>query len=276
MGYRRVDRIEAILGDLDGRARLQDVLDRLRDDESNPDIPYSSAYIAIQSENRRLVAEGEHPKFLTSSEGEKRGWVRLQDKSAFAPDTEAGELELRIREANEKIDQEIEQWLHNMTWQEFESSFLTHVLEALGFQDVEITQQTRDGGIDARVTYQRGIVKAKALVSAKKWAPRGQPVGVGEVQKLRGIGGDEDTAIIITTGRFSDRTLQEARPGQNQRAVYLIDGKRLAEVCKKQKIGVKSIELPELFVLDPESTAEGAEIQRKPNKRTDRACPNLS
>jgi hypothetical protein len=30
---------------------------------------------------------------------------------------------------------------------------LIKVLEALGFQDVQPTQATRDGGVDARVTY---------------------------------------------------------------------------------------------------------------------------
>ena len=42
------------------------------------------------------------------------------------------------------------------------------------------------------------------------------------------------------------------------RAVYLIDGRMLIDVCKRHQIGVKKIQLPELLVLDldPELTRE--------------------
>jgi hypothetical protein len=52
------------------------------------------------------------------------------------------------------------------------------------------------------------------------------------------------------------------------RAVYLIDGEMLIDVCKRHQIGVKKIQLPELLVLDidPElkrgpGTGERAEIE---------------
>jgi len=141
-----------------------------------------------------------------------------------------------------------------MNWRTFESTFLTRVLEALGFQDVRITQATRDGGADARVTYRRGIVEALAIVSAKRWTTR--TVGVEEVRTLRGLPGNEDTAIVVTTGGFSADALGESRPSQNQRAVYLIDGEQLVEICKRNQIGVKKVQLPDLLVLDPEVTRD--------------------
>jgi len=73
---------------------------------------------------------------------------------------------------------------------------------------------------------------------------------------MRGVKGEEDTAIIVTTGRFSADAQNEARPGQNQRVVYLIDGENLVDVCKRYQIGVKKVELPGLLVLDPEVTRE--------------------
>jgi hypothetical protein len=69
---------------------------------------------------------------------------------------------------------------------------------------------------------------------------------------LRGIKGDEDTAIVVTTGHFTPDAENEARPGQGQRLVYLIDGNMLVDVCKRNQIGVKKVVLPELLVLDPE------------------------
>jgi hypothetical protein len=73
---------------------------------------------------------------------------------------------------------------------------------------------------------------------------------------LRGVKGGEDTAIIVTTGRFSADAQNESRPGQNQRVVYLIDGDKLVEICKRNQIGVKKVSLPELLVLDPEVARE--------------------
>ncbi|HSK78645.1 MAG TPA: restriction endonuclease [Thermoanaerobaculia bacterium] len=254
MAERRVDRIERRLQALGGRARLQALLEEIRHEEKYPDLPYQSLYLAIQSENQRLEELGERTRFITSRDGEERGWVRLREASEFARGSTAGDIEARIHQQNEAVGEEIRAWLQRMDWRTFESTFLTRVLDALGFQDVQITQATRDGGADARVVYQRGVVGARAIVSAKRWTARTVPVD--EVRMMRGVKGEEDTAIIVTTGRFSADAQNEARPGQNQRVVYLIDGEHLVDVCKRYQIGVKKVELPGLLVLDPEVTRE--------------------
>jgi restriction endonuclease Mrr len=254
MSERRVDRIQRRLRELGGRARLQQLLEDIRSEEKYPDLPYQSLYVAIQLENQRLEEQGERTCFITSRDGEERGWVRLRESSEFASGSAAQEIEARVHEKNEAVGDEIRSWLQRMDWRTFESTFLTRVLEALGFQDVQITQATRDGGTDARVVYRRGVVEARAIVSAKRWTTRTVPVD--EVRMLRGLKGEEDTALIVTTGRFSFDAQNEARPGQNQRIVYLIDGDKLVEICKRNQIGVKKVPLPELLVLDPEVTRE--------------------
>ena len=254
MAERRVDRIQRLLRALGGRTRLQPLLEAVRAEEGNPDLPYQSVYIAIQLENQRLDELGERTRFVTSREGESRGWVRLRDESDFAKGSAAHDLEASIQEKNERVGDDIRAWLQRMDWRTFESTFLTRVLEALGFQDVQITQATRDGGVDARVTYCRGIVEARAIISAKRWTTRTVPVD--EVRMLRGLKGEEDTAIVVTTGRFSQEAQDEAKPGQNQRIVYLIDGETLTDICKRNQIGVKKVHLPELLILDPEVTRE--------------------
>ena len=269
MAERRVDRIKRRLRALGGRARLQTLLEEIRREEKYPDLPYPTLYIAIQLENQRLEALGERTQFITSRDGEERGWVRLREASEFVSGSVASEIEARVHEKNEAVGEEIRAWLQRMDWRTFESTFLTRILEALGFQDVQITQATRDGGADARVAYQRGVVGARAIVSAKRWTTRTVPVD--EVRMLRGVKGEEDTAIIVTTGRFSAEAQNEAKPGQNQRIVYLIDGDKLIEICKRYEIGVIKKTLPGLLVLDPEvareapvhddheATADGAE-----------------
>jgi restriction endonuclease Mrr len=252
MTERRVDRIRKCLVERGGRARLQQLLADIRQQEENPDIPYQSIYIAIQSENEKLTELGERAPFVTSRDGEDRGWIRLREASAFQAGTEAQNLEAMVQAQNARVNEEVLAWLQTMDWRTFESSFLTTVLSALGFEDVQITQATRDGGADARVTYRRGIVEARAIVSAKRWAKAS--VGVEEVRMLRGIKGDEDTAIVVSTGRFTAEAREEARPSQNQRIVYLIDGERLVEICKQKQIGVKKVELA-VLVLDEEVTS---------------------
>jgi predicted transcriptional regulator len=261
MVERRVDRIVEYLKGHNNRARLQDVLSHLRQIENYPGLSYSSIYIAIQFENQRMLELGERPQFITSKDGEVRGWVRLRETSEFAKGSPAQKIERLIREQNDRVGEDLRNWLQQMDWRTFESTFLTQVLQSLGFQDVEITQPTRDGGADARVTYRRGIVDARAVVSAKRWTR--QSVGLDEVQRLRGLKGEEDTAIIVTTGRFSSDAQAEARPGQNQRVVYLIDGDKLVEICKRHAIGVKSVTLNPVLILDPETRNGSAQELEK-------------
>lgn len=249
MTQRRVDRIRRILEGMNGRARVRAVLQELRRLESNQEILASSISVAVNQENQRLERLGELPAFRTFRNREERGWISLDRTSSFTPGSKADEVDRLITEINRDIDAKIQERLEGMDWRTFESSFLTDVLLGLGFQDVEITQATRDGGADARVTYRRGIVEAKAIVSAKRWASKSK-VTVEEVRMLRGIKGDEDTAIIITTGGFTTEAEHEAGASQNQRVVYLINGKRLVELCKSHDLGVKKIPLRELHVLD--------------------------
>ncbi len=181
-----MDRVERCLRALGGRARFQDLLERIRAEEDNPDLSYQTVYIAIQLENQRLDQLGERTRFVTSREDEERGWVRLREESEFPKDSPARNLEAGIRESNERVSDDIRRWLAQMDWRTFETTFLIKVLEALGFQDVQPTQATRDGGVDARVTYKRGIIEAKAIVSAKRW--KAATVPVDEVRNFAGLG----------------------------------------------------------------------------------------
>ena len=135
-----MDRVERCLRALGGRARFQDLLERIRAEEDNPDLSYQTVYIAIQLENQRLDQLGERTRFVTSREDEERGWVRLREESEFPKDSPARNLEAGIREANERVSDDIRRWLAQMDWRTFETTFLIKVLEALGFQDVQPTQ----------------------------------------------------------------------------------------------------------------------------------------
>ena len=250
-----MDRIRQILAEMGGRAQAGDLLDRLREVEGDADVSQTAIYIAIRRENDRLLSLGEAAAFRTRREGEQHGFVALETQPDIEASSPAREFERQIRAANARVDDELRARLEKMDWRTFESTFLTVVLEELGFKDVKITQATRDGGVDARANYVRGIVDARAIISAKHWQSR-SAVPATEVRNLRGIKGDEDTAIIITSGRISPDAKAEAAPSQNQRVVYLIDGDQLVALCKRHSVGVTRVQLPELLTID-ESVFEG-------------------
>jgi len=253
MKDRRVDRIERLLDQRKGRARIKELLKDLRKEDANPSLPSQSIYIAIQQENERLEALGESTRFVTSREGEDRGWVRLRQSTKIASGSEAEEIESSIKQRNERLDQHIKQWLQAMDWRTFESTFLSKVLAAFGYREVEITQPTRDGGVDARAKYRLGLAEARAVISVKHWKDR--TVSVKDVRELQGITSEGETAIFVTTGEFSKDAETEAK---QRKIVCLINGRMLIDICKQHKIGVKLAKLPELMVLDPEVTYDSS------------------
>jgi restriction endonuclease Mrr len=248
--------------------------------EDDPDLSAPAIYAAIRNENERMVALGQAAPFRTKREGEAYGWISTNLAGAQDGDP-VQRIEAEIHRQNAAIDEKIREWLRKMDWRTFESKFLTQLLEKLGFQEVEVTQATRDGGVDARVSYRRGVVSAKALVSAKHWS--GGTVSVTEVRNVRGIPGDEDTAIIVTSGSFTTEAVGEAAKRAGVfRLVYLIDGNGIVNACKQHGIGVTRRQLPELFELDSsfllgvdeeeeEEEDEDAEVEAVDPKRADAA-----
>jgi HJR/Mrr/RecB family endonuclease len=130
---------------------------------------------------------------------------------------------------------------------------MTQVLKALGFGSVEVTQRTRDGGVDAKCFYNRGIIRSEACVSAKLWKHK---VGVGEVDRMKGLNGNHDTIIIFTSASFTKPAQEAAKPRPRQSPVVLIDGDYIVDACFREGIGVKKVPIPaitEFVGLEPES-----------------------
>ena len=163
----------------------------------------------------------------------------------MSPDGEIGIPE-RIQDANLQVREELKKYIAKMSWQDFESAFLAQFLEALGFQEIVITQPTRDGGKDAECAYKVGLVTHEAVVSAKHWTA--QSVEPNEVQRVRGISSNADTGIIFTSSRFTEPAIAEAQKrGFGQRSIVLIDGNQIVETCIREELGVEPVQLPTLF-----------------------------
>lgn len=163
-----------------------------------------------------------------------------------------GKGKSKVEEINEEQEGDAE--IEKFTWQEqiieelqsiTPSAFerlCQRLLRELGFQNVEVTGQSNDGGIDGKGMLKLGgVLSFHVIFQAKRY--RGS-VSPSIVRDFRGaMVGRADKGLIITTGSFTREAKREAsRDGAPP--IDLIDGNELAEKLKELKLGIE-IELVE-------------------------------
>ncbi|MEJ7576887.1 MAG: restriction endonuclease [Pyrinomonadaceae bacterium] len=129
---------------------------------------------------------------------------------------------------------------------EFER-LIQRILRETGFEQVEVTGRTGDGGIDGRgIAKINGILSFHILFQCKRYKGT---VGAKEIRDFRGaMVGRTDKGLFVTTGKFTRDAIKEAtRDGAP--AIDLVDGEKLAEKLKELSLGVKTV-LVEKVVVD--------------------------
>jgi restriction system protein len=114
--------------------------------------------------------------------------------------------------------------------------FAQRLLLVSGFQEVEVTGKSGDGGIDGIGRLQvNPMVSTKVLFQCKRYIGT---VGSKEVRDFRGaMAGRSENGIIVTTGGFSAEARREAiRDGVSP--IELVDGPRLIELCQQLQLGL--------------------------------------
>ena len=112
------------------------------------------------------------------------------------------------------------------------------LLRAAGFDEVEVTGRSSDGGIDGIGIYRpSGLISFHTAFQCKRYQGS---VGPGIVRDFRGsFIGRADRGIIITSGHFTPEARTEAsRPGANP--VDLIDGEALCDLLKEHSLGIRT------------------------------------
>lgn len=139
-----------------------------------------------------------------------------------------------ITSHNQKVRQELRQRLLAMDPSEFEE-LVGQLLVNLGFEGVEVTPHSGDGGIDVRgILVVAGSVRIRLAVQVKRWKNNVQaPV----VQKVRGSLGVHEQGLIITTSGFSPGAREEAA-SPDKIPVGLVDGEQLVGLLIEHGIGV--------------------------------------
>jgi restriction system protein len=120
------------------------------------------------------------------------------------------------------------------------------LLEAMGYEDVEVTKQSGDRGVDVVGTVQFGITSVTEVVQVKRHrAAIGRPV----LDQLRGALPYHKAirGTIITIGTFSGGCTDAAVfPGAAP--ITLIDGERLLDLLVEHQVGVQKRDIQLLDV----------------------------
>lgn len=110
------------------------------------------------------------------------------------------------------------------------------VLRESGFDEVEVTGRTGDGGIDGRgIVRLGGLLTFPVVFQCKRYSGS---VGSKYVRDFRGaMAGRADRGLFLTTGRFSHDAKAEARR-DGVPPIDLVDGEALAERIASLGLGV--------------------------------------
>ena len=202
--------------------------------------PAATMNATILTEIRRKEARGDSPRFVQHG----RGMVGL---AAWLPVEVAGLIE----EKNREVRRSLLDRARSASPPDFEN-LVGQLLVAMGFENVEVTNISNDGGIDVRGTLVVGdSVRIRMAVQAKRWRNN---VHTPVVQQVRGSLGAHEQGLIITTSDFSQGAKEEANRS-DAAPVALMSGEQLAALLAKHQIGAR-VTSYELYTLD---AIEGAD-----------------
>lgn len=111
------------------------------------------------------------------------------------------------------------------------------LLREHGFENVEVTGGSHDGGIDGYGTLELNpFVTIKVLFQCKRYKGTVSRAQVGDFRNA--MFGRAEKGIILTTGTFSQEAKREAvRDGAPP--IELIDGQKLVQLFEEKQLGVK-------------------------------------
>lgn len=166
-------------------------------------------------------------------------WVEIHQKTKKSKD-EVPLSKLQEEEEPEQVEHEIAPTLLEVL-QSISPSGFEHLCKRLlrehGFENVVVTQSTRDDGIDGYGTLELNpFVSIKVLFQCKRYKSTVSRAQVGDFRNA--MIGRAEKGIILTTGTFSEDAKREAsRDGAPP--IELIDGKKLVELFEIIELGVK-------------------------------------
>jgi len=203
-----------------------------------------------------LVWEGllDSSKFGTWKLTEKGKEKRLTDQQSRDIFKKWVDIHQKARKA--KNDNQIISGQEKTPPEEFEEAFHPELLDVLmglspngfekvckellresGFENVEVTGRSHDGGIDGYgILELNSFVSFKVIFQCKRYRGTVPRAHIGDFRNA--MIGKAEKGIFITTGTFSYDAIREAsRDGAPQ--IELVDGEKLVKMFEKVELGVK-------------------------------------
>lgn len=120
--------------------------------------------------------------------------------------------------------------------------FTKNLLEAYGFEDVEVTSYSKDGGIDGYGQLKVGLGLITVAFQCKRYTK--QAVRTKEVQEFRGsIQGKCEQGLFFTTSNFtSDCKVLMFQSGAVP--IIMIDGEGIVDIMIEKNFGVQTESVP--------------------------------
>ena len=207
--------------------------------------PQATMYAQVITEIKRQQKRGERPRFVKHG----RGYVGLSQWMGRG-------LAFQIEQHNHQVRIALRKRLLAMKPGEFEE-LVSQLLVEMGFEMVEVTKLSGDGGIDVRGTLVVGdVVRIKMAVQVKKWKLKNN-IQTPVVQQVRGSLGAHEQALIITTSDFSPGAVKEAAQ-TDKTPIALMNGEQFVMLLMEHGIGVHR-STPDLFDIDDEALVTGEE-----------------
>ena len=205
--------------------------------------PDATMYAQVITEINRQQKRGEQPRFVQHG----RGYLGLSQWMGSG-------LAFQIDEHNNQVRKALHAKLLTMKPGEFEE-LISQLLVKMGFEMVEVTKLSGDGGIDVRGTLVLGeIVHIKMAVQVKRWKSKNN-IQAPEVRHLRGSLKGGEQGFFITSSNFSSGAIEEAtRP--DAAPILLMNGEQLVMLLMEHGFGVKRSTL-NLFEIDEDALLTG-------------------
>jgi len=206
--------------------------------------PEATMYAQIITDMKRQRMRGERPSFVQYG----RGYVGLSHWTGNG-------LAFQIKQHNKQVREVLLDRLLAITPTAFEE-LVSQLLAEMGFEMVEVTKISGDGGIDVRGTLVVGdAIRIKMAVQAKRWNPKHR-VQSPTVQQVRGSLGAHEQGLIITTSDFTTGAIKEASQ-PNKTPIALMNGEQLVLLLMEHSIGVTR-STPDLFEIDNDFAGNNA------------------
>lgn len=183
-----------------------------------------------------------NPKTRFQKVGKGRFSLKTQQESAVSS-------ELIVEKQNELVRSNLRKRLHEMDPYQFEL-LIGDLLRKLGYENVVVTKQSGDKGIDviADLTL-KGITNVKTVVQVKRYKVTNKIDGA-TVTQLRGSAEVDQRGLIITLSDFTKQAREESEAA-NKMPVSLVNGEKLIDLLMESEVGVKKQNLP-LYSIDGE------------------------